>query len=157
MKRRKWNQTFTGTPNKLLDRLEETKRKRVSSLIFWCMWRQIYNSMSGQWEAYSSVIYSYIYHKWKKKTLFPKAGIWKRGIFSFSKKGNEGGPVLPLDKAMRASRVLYYLDLLQMCIASTLRRFFPPRPVDSKPRTADTLEVCCCCCQSHVWTKRVKK
>lgn len=73
------------------------------------------------------------------------------------KKGKEGGSVLPLNKAMQGSRILYYLDLLQSCISGTPQRFFPPRPAATKPRTAETPEVCCCRCQSHIWTKRLKK
>lgn len=148
MKRRKVRPLRDSS--KLLDRLEETKRRSVSV-------RQIYNV--GQWDAYSSVIYSYIYHKQKKKTLFPQAGIWKLD-FLFFKKEREwrwtGASIRWGDASVTRSILSRFASNVY---SSTLRRFFPPRPVDSKPRTAETLEVCCCyrcCCQSRLDKKSLK-
>ena len=105
------------------------------------------------WEASSSVIYAYIYHKWNKRMNLRNVGIWKWGIFHPPKKRSEGGSVLPFSRATRGRHILY-LDLLQMCIASTRRCFSPPATGGAtEPRPAETLGFDCCRCQSHDWTE----
>lgn len=67
--------------------------------------------------------------------------------------------MLPLDKAMQASRVLYYLDLLQ-CVLPALFGALPPPARSTLNLELQTLEVrcccCCCCCQSRL-DKKSKK